>query len=108
MFLFLFIVVQTFQVKAQDFRWSAPKRIPSYPSEMIPPILIADQNRTVHAFSSQGVDRTGSETVQAIVYNQWTLERGWTTPVDIILSPNKEARLTDVYLDKDGFFHLQC
>jgi len=100
----LLIAIQPFQVKAQDFRWSAPKTIPSYHPATWPPILVADQNRTVHAFSYQWLE--GGESGRAIVYNNWTLEQGWTAPIDIILSPVDDARLTDVFLDKDGNFHL--
>jgi hypothetical protein len=100
----LFLTVQPFRVKAQDFRWSAPKTIPSYRPDTWPPLLIADRNRTVHAFSYQWIDE--NESVQAIVYNRWTSEQGWTAPVDILLSPRGDARLTDVFLDKKGFFHL--
>lgn len=102
--LILLLTVQTFQVKAQDLNWSAPKTIPSYHPGTWPPLLIADQNRTVHAFSTQWIGE--SESVQAIVYNKWTYEQGWTSPIDIILSPDKNARLTDVFLDKDGIFHV--
>ncbi len=85
--------------------WSSPERIPGYADETDPPILIADNNHTVHAFSSQWVGENKS--YKAIIYNRWTPDYGWTMPVDIILPPLKrEARLLDVTLDKSGFFHL--
>ncbi len=90
----------------QESTWSTPQNIPGYDPATVSPLLIADQNRTVHAFSSQWVNNPGEDPIRAIVYNKWTLENGWTTPVDIILSPTQEARLTDVYLDKNGVFHL--
>jgi hypothetical protein len=90
----------------QESTWSVPQTIPGYELTTWPPILIADQNRTIHAFSSQWIQSPGQEAVRAVVYNSWTLENGWTSPVDILISPLKEARLTDVYLDQDGIFHL--
>lgn len=107
-FLFLSINQQVapLAVKAQNNQWSAPQTIPGYHPETNPPIFIADQNRTVHAFSYQWVDNGSSERSRVIMYNKWTFERGWTAPVDIIISPNKDARLTDAYLDKDGSFNV--
>ncbi len=90
----------------QESTWSASQTIPGYDAATVSPILISDQNRTVHAFSSQWINNPDEDPIRAIVYNQWTLENGWTNPVDIIMSPTQEARLTDVYLDKNGIFHL--
>jgi hypothetical protein len=92
--------------RLQEPAWSVPQTIPGYDPATVSPILIADQDRTVHAFSSQWVSNPGEDPIRAIVYNKWTLENGWTNPADIILSPTQEARLTDVYLDKKGIFHL--
>jgi hypothetical protein len=91
--------------EAQGEQWSTPRIMPGFDLTSWPPILVADQNRTVHAFSSQWVGGGGA-TYKAIVYNQWSLARGWTNPVDIILSPSKEARITDAHLDNDGTFHV--
>ncbi|MCE7985834.1 MAG: exo-alpha-sialidase [Caldilinea sp. CFX5] len=85
--------------------WSPQTRIPGYADDASPPYLVADQNRTVHAFTSQQVSDEGKEI--AIVYNQWTLANGWTSPIDIILSPIKhEARLLGAFLDQTGMMHL--
>ena len=91
---------------SQGVRWTSPQTIPGLNLESIPPILIADQNRTVHAFSSQWLDLADGSAVKAIVYNQWTLDHGWSEPIDILLSPIYEARVTDVYLDAKGILHL--
>lgn len=95
-------ILNTFQFD----QWSTPQTIPLYHPETWPPILIADQNRTVHAISSQWIDNGSGTYVREIVYNQWTLQNGWTIPVDIVLSPVKEARLTDAFLDKEGMLHV--
>lgn len=85
--------------------WSSPERVPGYADETNPPILIADNNRTVHAFSSQWVGEDKSQ--KAIIYNWWTPDYGWTMPVDVILpSLKREARLLGVTLDNNGKFHL--
>lgn len=93
-------------VQAQYGGWSFPQTIPSFDLNNFPPILVPDQNGNVHAFSSQFIDTREGGRIRAIVYNKWTLEAGWTPPIDILLSPIKEARVTDVYLDGDGFIHL--
>lgn len=85
--------------------WSIAQTIPEFGDETNPPILIADQNRTVHAFASQQVGE--GESLTAITYSQWTPDTGWTKPNDVLLSPFKnEARVLDAYLDEQGVFHL--
>jgi hypothetical protein len=90
----------------QNDGWTVPQNIPGYDKSAWPPILVADQNRQVHAFSSQWInDGTGTE-YSSIVYNRWTFKDGWTQPIDILLSPSGEARLTDAYLDRNGTVHI--
>jgi len=90
----------------QSNTWSPPKTIPSFDSGSWPPILLTDESGNVHAFSSQWVDEGGGESYSAIVYNRWTINDGWTQPIDIILSPSGEARLTDAYLDSENIVHI--
>lgn len=87
--------------------WTPEQRIPDYHPQTSPPLMVTDRNKTVHAFSSQLFDEV-DRSLRVIVYNNWTLDRGWSKPVDIVLSPNKnEARVTGVYLDqKTGIVHL--
>lgn len=87
--------------------WSPAQQIPNYHPETNPPLMVVDQNRTVHAFSSQWFDEE-ERPLKTIVYNNWRVDQGWSRPVDILLSPNKnEARITGVYLDpKDNTVHL--
>src|SRR5713101_7895613 len=68
--------------------WSPPQRIPGYENVTSPPYLIADQNKTVHVFGSQDL---GGEV--AIIYSQWRLDRGWSAPVDVLLSPRSQQAL---------------
>lgn len=106
----LLIVLVTFgtqSVAAQgSTSWTTPRTIPGFHHETEPPILIADQNRTVHAFTYQFVDEFSDEPARVIVYNQWSLNGGWTEPNDILLSPLGQARLLDVFLDDAGMMHL--
>lgn len=89
-------------VKASS--WAADERVPGYLDDTFTPFLVADSNRTVHAFASQSVDRSG---FLAIVYRQWTLRGGWTRPVDIILSPlGGNANILGVYLDSNDVIHV--
>jgi hypothetical protein len=88
----------------QPIHWSPYERIPGYADDTLPPYFIADQNRTVHAFTSQWV---GDDDRQlAILYRQWTLAKGWTDPVDILLSPIGEARMYGAFLDQTGIMHV--
>lgn len=106
--LLLVICTNSVTVAAQQpMHWSPSERIPDFQSETWPPLMVADQNRTVHAFSSQWLGEDEGDPVRAIMYNQWTLAQGWTTPVDILLSPSKDdARLTGVFLDQSGIIHV--
>lgn len=92
--------------EAQGGRWSPPKVMPGFDTNSWPPTLISDQYGIVHAFTDQWIGNEREGRLRVIVYNQWTLERGWTNPIDILLSPSKEARLTGVHLDDRGIFHL--
>ena len=92
------------QAVAQN-RWSPQQRIPNYGNESFPPYMVADLNKTVHVFNYQQIPNAGK--TQAIFYRQWSLERGWSKPVDILLSPIHDApQLQGVVLDKTGMFHL--
>jgi hypothetical protein len=97
------IITSTEHVIAQSLsQWSTPQTIPGYDIDGRAPYLVADQNRTVHAFNSVQID---DET--AIAYNRWTPELGWTRPVDIILSPRANiASIRGAFLDNLGIFHL--
>ena len=86
--------------------WSPDKQVPGYRDETFTPFLVADQNRTVHAFASQWVG-TGDRR-HAVVYRQWSLNSGWTRPVDIILSPisNGRSDFLSALLDSTGNLHV--
>ena len=89
------------------YQWSPPQTIPGYQSQTWPPILIADRNRMVHAFSYQWLGDDEGDSRRAIVYNNWSRETGWNEPVDILLSPIKgDARLTSAFLDQEGMMHV--
>lgn len=86
------------------FQWTTPKQIPEYNDLLKPPQMIGDQNRTVHAFNMEAPEDGGF----AIMYRSWTMERGWSSPVDVILPVymGVAPSLLDVTLDGDGNFHL--
>ncbi len=97
----------TFQPAAASpaYTWSPDEKVPGYLDDTYPPFLIADRNRTVHAFTSQWVYADGRKL--AIVYRQWTLNGGWTRPVDIILSPiGGNANFMGAFLDASDTFHV--
>jgi hypothetical protein len=90
-------------VMAQEHtQWSPQDHIPGYDPLTKSPYLVADQNRTVHAFNSVWI-----EDLKVIMYSQWTIENGWTEPIDILLPQLKaEARLKGAVLDHAGTVHL--
>lgn len=91
----------------QPYGWAPQQTIPDYDPETEPPCLIADRNRTVHAFSYQYLGEDRGQPERAIMYNRWTLEGGWTPPIDILLSSIKgDARLLGATLDQTGMMHV--
>lgn len=93
-------------VKAQTVgQWALDQKVAGYLDDTFTPFLVADQNRTVHAFASQWVGPEGDRQL-AIVYRQWSLTGGWTKPVDILLSPNGDARIQSAFIDASGMIHL--
>ncbi|NWG07476.1 MAG: hypothetical protein HXY35_12405 [Chloroflexi bacterium] len=84
--------------------WTPNQRVPGYFSDTFTPYLLADQNRTVHAFASQWVGDAPRQL--AIVYRQWSLMGGWTKPVDIILPLIGESRIQEAFLDSSGMMHV--
>jgi hypothetical protein len=94
---------RTFSLQS-EVEWTPIRRIAGYADDTFPPYLLADQNRTVHAFAIQFV---GEESPQkAIVYCQWTEAGGWTNPIDILLPPNGPTTIYAAFLDQKGTLHL--
>lgn len=85
-------------------QWSLDARVPGYLDDTFPPFLVADRDRTVHAFASQWVD-DGSRRL-AVVYRKWSLSGGWTRPVDIILTPTGDAQILGAFLDNSDRMHI--
>jgi hypothetical protein len=86
-------------------QWSPRQRIPGSHNEARTPYLVADQNQTVHAFHSQPVGENDTE--RAIFYSHWTIESGWTIPVDVILPPfGRLAVVKGAALDQNGMIHI--
>jgi hypothetical protein len=92
--------------KAQTVgQWTPDQRVSGYLDDTFTPVLLADRNRTVHAFASQWVNVDG-EQQGAIVYRQWSLMGGWTKPVDILLSPVGDAQMQSAFIDDFGYLHV--
>jgi hypothetical protein len=108
-FLLLLGLFSYSELQAQEpIQWSSQARIPVYEDlTETPPILIADQNLTVHAFNSQLLDLTDPDSPRAVFYRQWSQEQGWREPIDIILNPDgNNLNLLDAFLDEEGVVHL--
>jgi hypothetical protein len=97
------ILYSSVTVQAQGTSpWAPSQLIPLY-TEIYPPILVADQNRTVHAFNSE----LQADEKMAIFYRRWNIDQGWTTPVDIqLVYPSSRDALQGVVLDPAGRFHM--
>jgi hypothetical protein len=90
------------QTSSQTQQWSPPEQIPDYGDKTQPPILVADQDGTVHAFHSQVA---GNDVV--VTYRNWSVDDGWSPVTDILMSPiSQQALVRSVVLDKNGVFHL--
>jgi hypothetical protein len=104
-FLISSINLFVFSANAQSSAdWAPQSRVPVFENEALPPYLVADQNRLVHAFTSQWVGQTNPQ--WSVVYSSWSIDRGWSSSVDILLSPFGQARVMGVELDQSGIMHL--
>lgn len=85
-------------------QWFPDARVPGYLNDTFPPFLVADQNRTVHAFASQWI--TDGSRRLAIIYRKWSLSTGWTKPDDIILASSGNAQILGAFLDSSDKMHI--
>lgn len=85
-------------------QWAPDARVPGYLDDTLTPFLVADQDRTVHAFASQWVN-DGKRRL-AVVYRKWSLYGGWTRPVDIILAPTGDAHILGAFLGSLNRMHI--
>lgn len=91
---------------AQASGWAPVQSIPGYERDNLPPYMVADQNNTVHAFTTNNFG-TRLEPDRVIVYSNWGFDQGWSYPTDILISPiRNQARLQGVFLDDDGYIHV--
>ena len=86
------------------YLWSLPEQIPEYNDLLNPPLMVADKDRTAHAFNMESL----RDNTRVVMYRTWSLEQGWSSPVDILLYAGGGSRLLDVILDEQGVFHLLC
>jgi len=97
-----FGILDTGALAQTSLDWAIAKPIPFY-DDILPPILIADQNRTVHAFNDEPL----VDGRQAIFYRTWNLYTGWSQPVDVIIpEPTTGHPLQGVALDETYTFHV--
>ena len=89
---------------SQGSQWQPDQRVSGYLDDTFTPYLLADQNRTVHAFASQRLSDQLAD--HAIVYRKWTLANGWTLPIDVIALPQGDAQIQGAFLDANGVIHI--
>jgi hypothetical protein len=86
--------------------WSTPQLIPGYEGDnrtsnlIRPPYLVVDSSGTVHAINSLILNDD-----LLIYYSEWNINSGWSQPVDILFSPETNARVCGVSLDGAGQIH---
>lgn len=86
--------------------WAPVQSIPGYERDNLPPYMVADQNNTVHAFTTNNFG-SRLEPDRVIVYSTWRLNEGWSYPTDILISPiRNQARVQGAFLDDDGYLHV--
>lgn len=85
-------------------QWSVPQRIPNYELTSRAPLMVADGNRTIHAFNYEAV----TPRFNAIQYRNWNPQQGWSPPTDVLIPPQGAGPQTvqGVHLDKRGYIHL--
>lgn len=99
------LVATTYTVPAQEIAdWTNFERVPGYLDNTFPPYLVADQNKTVHAFALQ--TSADDPTQSYLVYRKWGEDIGWSDTVEILRPAAGEAQLLGVFLDQQGLFHL--
>ena len=76
---------------AQANGWSPRERIPGSHDLAVTPLLVADTNGTVHAFHAQAFEDDESGQYMAIFHSTWSLQGGWTKPIDVILPPHRST-----------------
>jgi hypothetical protein len=81
--------------------WNTPEWIPGLIDTGLNPVIFSDPTGKMHVFNSQWVGENYS-----ILYTQWSVGVGWTEPVDIIRSPNSQARLCGAFVDNTGNVNL--
>ena len=86
------------------YQWTPDRKVPGYLDDTFTPFLVADQNRTVHAFVSQWINDGGRR--WAVVYRKWSLAGGWTRPVDVLLASSGSATFLSAFLDDSGIMHV--
>jgi hypothetical protein len=99
------LLLSVLPVKAQTFQvnptWEYPSTIPGLHDSGLYPVIIADEEGTLHVFHSQPVAGSVS-----IFYIRWSPQNGWSTLVDIINSPRGDARVFSGIIDQEGWIHL--
>lgn len=111
-FVILLIFWENISISAaqQSTQWAPQAQIPGYADDTVPPFMVADQNKTVHAFTSEWIgegDIDLGEKQRVIYYSKWTKADGWSDPIDVILPPKRgQAFVQGVFLDPKGLIHL--
>jgi hypothetical protein len=96
------IIGQWIPAQAQTaLNWSTPARIPGLRDSNIDPVILPDSEGSLHVFHSQSIAGDLS-----ILYIRWSIQQGWSNLVDIITSPQGDARIYGVHLDDEGWLHL--
>lgn len=87
-------------------QWSEPQRVWGYEDRAVPPFLVTGPDGIVHVMNSRFVSEEFGAGVD-ITYRRWSIDQGWSEPIDVILSPERDlARLRGLAMDGEGILHL--
>jgi hypothetical protein len=106
LFILQFLLSPFSDATGQEITWSVPQPLPGYEGRnkterILPPLMAVDDNNTVHAFNSLWYDES-----LIIAYSNWTEFNGWSLPIDVVLSPNRQARIMGVVLDGSDYLNI--
>lgn len=82
-------------------QWAQPQTIPGLKDSGFYPMMIVDSEGAIHFFHSQPIGDTMS-----IFYTVWSYQDGWSHLIDIIASPQGDARILGANIGKNGWIHL--
>lgn len=102
--LFLFASAGDAFAQPQPSSWTPIRQIPNYDRISRAPHMAAGPDGMIHAFNAEADTDWG----QIIVYQQWSLDRGWSNANAILLAsaPGQAMGIFGAHVDESNVIHL--